>query len=99
MDVTISTSEAKKVMQPSILMQMALTNGEQHTFDMPVAEFHKLRYNVAKVSRPMRLQMLIHHALHLTAVQMLHEMGDIRSHPVMQLAFDSDKAAFESSHS
>jgi len=48
-DVTISTSDAKRVMQPSILMQMALANGEQYTFDMPVAQFHKLRYNVAKV--------------------------------------------------
>ncbi len=55
-DVTISTSEAKRVMQPSILMQMALTNGQQHTFDMPVAQFHKLRYNVAKVSHHCHLR-------------------------------------------
>ena len=48
-DVAISTSSLKRALKPSVLMQMTLDNGRIHTFEMPVDQFHKLRYNVAFV--------------------------------------------------
>ena len=48
-DVAISTSSLKRALKPSVLMQMTLDNGKIHTFEMPVEQFHKLRYNVAFV--------------------------------------------------
>eukprot|EP00040_Diaphanoeca_grandis_P004239 m.27712 g.27712 ORF g.27712 m.27712 type:complete len:217 (-) comp15794_c0_seq1:531-1181(-) len=52
-DVSISTSELKRAMKPAVLMQMTLTDGKMHTFEMPVEEFHKLRYNTAFVLKEM----------------------------------------------
>eukprot|EP00039_Didymoeca_costata_P026436 m.15911 g.15911 ORF g.15911 m.15911 type:complete len:218 (+) comp5526_c0_seq1:111-764(+) len=52
-DVAISTSTLKRAMKPSVLMQMTLTNGKIHTFELPLEQFHKLRYNVAFVLKEM----------------------------------------------
>lgn len=43
-DVAIATSSLKRALKPSVLMQMTLDNGKIHTFEMPVEQFHKLRY-------------------------------------------------------
>jgi len=48
-DVAISTSSLKRAMKPSVLMQMTLSDGRIHTFEVPSDQFHKLRYNVAFV--------------------------------------------------
>lgn len=73
-DVTISSSSARRVMQPALLMETALSDGSLHSFEMPIDKFHALRHSVAR---------------------MLLEMGDIRAHPVIQLAFDAEKAALD----
>ncbi|EGD74050.1 hypothetical protein PTSG_05743 [Salpingoeca rosetta] len=46
-DVAISTSSLKRVLQPSVLMQMRLSDGTLRTFEVPVHKFHELRYNTA----------------------------------------------------
>eukprot|EP00038_Savillea_parva_P008915 m.180045 g.180045 ORF g.180045 m.180045 type:complete len:219 (-) comp14914_c0_seq1:1349-2005(-) len=52
-DVAISTSELQRAMKPAVLMQMTLSDGTIQTFEMPVEEFHKLRYNVSYVLKEM----------------------------------------------
>ncbi|KAJ8396496.1 hypothetical protein AAFF_G00018020 [Aldrovandia affinis] len=52
-DVAISTSSLSRALQPSILMQMKLTNGSSHRFEVPVNKFQELRYNVALILKEM----------------------------------------------
>ncbi|KAG8553544.1 hypothetical protein GDO81_003458 [Engystomops pustulosus] len=52
-DVAISTSSLSRALQPSILMQMKLSNGESHRFEVPVSKFQELRYNVALLLKEM----------------------------------------------
>lgn len=52
-DVAISTSVLNRVLEPSILMEMTLSNRKIHTFEVPVSKFHELRYNVAYVLKEM----------------------------------------------
>ena len=54
-DVAISSSSLLRVFRPSIVMQMALSDGRMVTFDVSVEQFHQLRYNVAKVLRDMQV--------------------------------------------
>lgn len=53
-DVAISSSSLLRVFRPSIVMQMALSDGRLRTFDVAIEQFHQLRYNVAKVLRNMQ---------------------------------------------
>jgi COMM domain containing 5 len=53
-DVTVSTSSLSRVLKPSVLMQLTLSDGTIKTFEMQVDQFHQLRYNVAKVLQYMR---------------------------------------------
>lgn len=53
-DVTVSTSSLSRVLKPSILMQITLSDGTIKTFEMQVDQFHQLRYNVAKTLQYMR---------------------------------------------
>lgn len=53
-DVTISTSSLSRVLKPSVLMEMSLSDGSIKTFEMQIDQFHQLRYNVAKVLKYMR---------------------------------------------
>ncbi len=46
-DVAISTSALKRALKPSVLMELTLTTGQVHTFEVPADQFHKLRYNVS----------------------------------------------------
>eukprot|EP01120_Amphizonella_sp_Union-15-10_P016274 TRINITY_DN8523_c0_g1_i1.p1 TRINITY_DN8523_c0_g1~~TRINITY_DN8523_c0_g1_i1.p1 ORF type:complete len:228 (-),score=42.27 TRINITY_DN8523_c0_g1_i1:20-703(-) len=48
-DVTITTSTSLRVFKPAILAQMTTTDGKIRTFEMSPDQFHKLRYNVARV--------------------------------------------------
>ncbi|XP_006632837.2 COMM domain-containing protein 5 [Lepisosteus oculatus] len=52
-DVAISTSSLARALQPSILMQMKLTDGSAHRFELPVSKFQELRYNVALILKEM----------------------------------------------
>ncbi|XP_053555145.1 COMM domain-containing protein 5 [Bombina bombina] len=52
-DVAISTSSLSRALQPSILMQMKLSDGSSHRFEVSVAKFQELRYNVALILKEM----------------------------------------------
>ncbi|XP_062997848.1 COMM domain-containing protein 5 [Elgaria multicarinata webbii] len=52
-DVAISTSSVARALQPSILMQLKLSDGSAHRFEVPVAKFQELRYNVALILKDM----------------------------------------------
>uniref|UniRef100_A0A6P8J2S8 COMM domain-containing protein 5 n=1 Tax=Actinia tenebrosa TaxID=6105 RepID=A0A6P8J2S8_ACTTE len=52
-DVAISTSALNRVLEPSILMETKLSNGDIRTFEVPLSKFHQLRYNVAYVLKEM----------------------------------------------
>nr|XP_033801896.1 COMM domain-containing protein 5 isoform X1 [Geotrypetes seraphini] len=52
-DVAISTSSLARALQPSILMQLKLSDKTSHRFEVPVAKFHELRYNVALILKEM----------------------------------------------
>lgn len=48
-DVSISTSSLSRTLEPTILMQMHLSNGQKISFEMSINSFHLLRFNVAFV--------------------------------------------------
>lgn len=52
-DVAISTSAQARSLQPSVLMQLKLTDGSAHRFEVPVAKFQELRYSIALVLKEM----------------------------------------------
>ncbi|KAA0709100.1 COMM domain-containing protein 5 [Triplophysa tibetana] len=52
-DVAISTSSLSRALQPSILMQMKLSDGSLHCFEVPVSKFQELRYNVSLILKEM----------------------------------------------
>lgn len=52
-DVAISTSVLNRVLEPTVLMEITLSNDKIHTFEVPVSKFHELRYNVAYVLKEM----------------------------------------------
>lgn len=52
-DVTISTSSLARALQPSVLMQMKLSDGKLHRFEVPLSKFQDLRYNVALILKEM----------------------------------------------
>ncbi|XP_029368908.1 COMM domain-containing protein 5 [Echeneis naucrates] len=52
-DVAISTSSLARALQPSVLMQIKLSDGSFHRFEVPVSKFQELRYNVALILKEM----------------------------------------------
>uniref|UniRef100_UPI003AAD3D2F COMM domain-containing protein 5 n=1 Tax=Centroberyx gerrardi TaxID=166262 RepID=UPI003AAD3D2F len=52
-DVSISTSSLARALQPSVLMQMKLSDGSFQRFEVPVSKFQELRYNVALILKEM----------------------------------------------
>ncbi|XP_008832598.1 60S ribosomal protein L8 isoform X2 [Nannospalax galili] len=52
-DVAISTSAQARSLQPSVLMQLKLSDGSAHRFEVPMAKFQELRYCVALVLKGM----------------------------------------------
>ncbi|XP_067312484.1 COMM domain-containing protein 5 [Pseudorasbora parva] len=52
-DVAISTSSLARALQPSILMQIKLSDGQTHRFQVPVVKFQELRYNVSLILKEM----------------------------------------------
>uniref|UniRef100_A0A2D4F6B1 COMM domain-containing protein 5 n=2 Tax=Micrurus TaxID=8634 RepID=A0A2D4F6B1_MICCO len=52
-EVAISTSSLARALQPSILMQLQISDGSTHRFEVPVAKFQELRYNIALILKEM----------------------------------------------
>lgn len=52
-DVAISTSVLNRVLEPTIIMEMIFSNGSTKVFEVPVSQFHQLRYSVAYVLKQM----------------------------------------------
>ncbi|XP_002723516.2 COMM domain-containing protein 5 [Oryctolagus cuniculus] len=52
-DVAISTSALARSLQPSVLVQLSLSDGSKHRFEVPVAKFQELRYSVALALKEM----------------------------------------------
>ncbi|GCC25785.1 hypothetical protein chiPu_0004196 [Chiloscyllium punctatum] len=52
-DVAISSSSLTRALQPAILMQLKLSNGNVHRFEVPVSKFQEMRYNVALILKEM----------------------------------------------
>ncbi|GMH51173.1 hypothetical protein TrRE_jg11681 [Triparma retinervis] len=52
-DVSISTESLGKAFKPTVLCEVGTDDGRTRTFEMPVEQFHNLRYSVAKVLRNM----------------------------------------------
>lgn len=52
-DVAISTTSLNRVLEPSVSASLTLSNGEIRCFEMSVAKFQELRYNVASVMKEM----------------------------------------------
>ncbi|XP_013882044.1 COMM domain-containing protein 5 [Austrofundulus limnaeus] len=52
-DVAISTSSLARALQPSVLMQMKLSDGTFQRFEVSVSKFQELRYNVALILKEM----------------------------------------------
>ncbi|KAM4879645.1 COMM domain-containing protein 5 isoform 4-T4 [Sylvia borin] len=51
--VVFGNSSLARALQPSILMMMKLSDGTAHRFEVPVAKFQELRYNVALILKEM----------------------------------------------
>lgn len=52
-DVAISTSALARSLQPSVLMQLQLSDGSAHRFEVSTAKFQELRYSVALILKEM----------------------------------------------
>lgn len=52
-DVSISTSSLSKTLEPSVIMELTLSNGQVVSFEIPMGMFHVFRFNVALVIKEM----------------------------------------------
>lgn len=53
-DVSISTASLNRVLEPAIVMEMNINNGEKQSFEVSKEKFHELRYAVAYVLKQMQ---------------------------------------------
>lgn len=51
--VSISTSSLSRTLEPSIIIEFILSNDQKFSFEMSLASFHLLRFNVAFVLKEM----------------------------------------------
>nr|XP_034969665.1 COMM domain-containing protein 5 isoform X2 [Zootoca vivipara] len=51
--VVFGNSSLARALQPSILMQLKLSDGSAHRFEVPAGKFQELRYNVALILKEM----------------------------------------------
>lgn len=72
-----------------VLLRMKTTDGRVHRMQVPLRQFHQLRYSAAK-ARTLVIILLLHHAAHPFVVcpQVLQEMNQAESHPIMRLAYN-----------
>mmetsp|Transcript_19442 Transcript_19442/g.23257 ORF Transcript_19442/g.23257 Transcript_19442/m.23257 type:complete len:115 (+) Transcript_19442:229-573(+) len=47
-EVTLSSSTVSRVLRPTVLMRMKLSDGRIHLVELPVDKFHELRHAVAR---------------------------------------------------
>ncbi|XP_072303159.1 COMM domain-containing protein 5 [Eucyclogobius newberryi] len=52
-DVTVSSGSLSRALQPSVVMQLKLSDGSYKQFEVPVSKFQELRYNVALILKEM----------------------------------------------
>lgn len=52
-DVSISTSSMSRHLQPSVILQLVLTDGRLFSFELSLTHFHMLRFDVALVLKEM----------------------------------------------
>lgn len=52
-DVAVSTGALARSLQPSVLLQLRLSDGSARRFEVPSAQFHELRYGLARLLREM----------------------------------------------
>lgn len=52
-DVAISTGSLSRALQPSVFMQLRLSDGSVQQLQVPVSKFQELRYNVALILKEM----------------------------------------------
>ncbi|XP_049621608.1 COMM domain-containing protein 5 [Suncus etruscus] len=50
-DVAVSTGALARSLQPSVLLQLRLSDGSARRFEVPGARFHELRYGLARLLR------------------------------------------------
>jgi hypothetical protein len=53
LDVQIATSSSSRVLRPTVLVELSLSDGSVHTISASIEQFHALRYGVGKVLRQM----------------------------------------------
>mmetsp|Transcript_19556 Transcript_19556/g.75090 ORF Transcript_19556/g.75090 Transcript_19556/m.75090 type:complete len:203 (-) Transcript_19556:73-681(-) len=53
-DITISSSKLSMALNPSIFLELTLSDGSKESFDVSVEKFHELRYYVARVLKDMQ---------------------------------------------
>lgn len=54
-NITIASSYSSRVLEPSITLDISLSNNEKRQFELSVSKFHHLRYVVASVLKEMAL--------------------------------------------
>jgi hypothetical protein len=52
-DVSVSTSSLSRTLEPSVLISLTLSHGRVVSFEMSLAAFHLLRFNVTLVLKEM----------------------------------------------
>ncbi|EDV24545.1 uncharacterized protein TRIADDRAFT_56449 [Trichoplax adhaerens] len=52
-DAVYGSSTISRSLVPNLLLELTLSNGKIFTFEVSVAKFHELRYNIAKVLKEM----------------------------------------------
>merc|ERR1719384_2824215 len=55
LDVTISNSNLKRVLKPSLVLSITLSDGRIKYMECSVDKFHELRFNVSRVLREMQV--------------------------------------------
>lgn len=71
LDVTISNSNLKRVLKPSVVLSFTLSDGRIKYMECSVDKFHELRFNVSRVLREMQVlrQRFIHDSAHAQPVE------------------------------
>ena len=78
-DVSIASGSLSRVMRPSILMQLILSDGRIKTFEVSQDQFNQLRFGVAKVLREMMtldrhpISTLLNLSCHLTIIELSNQ--------------------------
>jgi hypothetical protein len=55
LSMILFSSVLSRVLEPSILFEMTLSNGDKKTFEVSISKFHQIRYSVTSVLKEMGL--------------------------------------------